>query len=205
MATNIKLKAREENLTETNIKKVIALLEPETGKAITKTLACQMLCISYNVKRLDTIITKFKEQAEFRERQMKANRGKPASADDISYAIREYMRGTPIAEIARDLFRGSPFINAILVSHDVPVKPRVQDYMRPEMIPDSAVRSEFAIGEKVYSARYDSLAVIKSELPNQKEKVYSIYLSDDRWQMFAYQPASELASLESITKIGVTL
>lgn len=212
MATNIKMSKQEENLTETNIKRVIGLLYPETGKPITKTLACQHLCISYNVSRLDKIITKFKEQEEFRARKNKENRGKPATKDEIDYTIKEYMHGTPVAQISKDLFRGTQFINSILDSHDVPHKPRVQDYFRPELIPDNAVRKEFAIGEKVYSARYDSLAVIKYEFTNQpigklgiKDRVYSIHLVDEKWNMFAYQPASELASLQALRDIGVNL
>ncbi len=202
MATksNIKLARQEENLTDANIKRVIGLLYPETGKGITKTLACQHLCISYNVSRLDKIITKYKEQEEFRARKNKENRGKPATQDEIEYTIREYMRGEPVAKISRELFRSPQFLHIILDSHDVPRKPRVQDYMHPELVPESAMRTEFAIGEKVYSARYDSLALIKNLFPKQSngENVYSIHLLDEKWNMFAYQPASELASLEGI-------
>lgn len=208
MATKsqIRMSKQEENLTDTNIKKVLLLLEPEEGKPITKTLACQILCISYNVKRLDSILTRFKEQLEFRDRQMKANRGKPATPDEVSYIVRQYMRGDPVAQISKELFRGTQFVNAILELHDVPVKPRVQDYFRPELVPESASRKEFAIGERVYSARYDTLAIIKSETKMiAGDKVYSIYLSDDKWQMWAYQPASELASLDCITKLGIIL
>jgi hypothetical protein len=209
MATknNIKLGKQEENLSEANIKKVIGLLEPETGKPITKTLACQMLCISYNVKRLDTLITKYKDAQIFKARMAKEKRGTPATKDEIEYTIRQYMRGDPIAQISKDLFRSPQFLHLILDSHDVPRRPRVQDYFRPELVPESAVRESFEIGEKVYSARYDSLALIKNLFPKKSggENVYSIHLLDEKWNMFAYQPASELASLESITKLGVTL
>lgn len=207
MATNIKLGKQEENLTDANIKKVISMLEPETGKPITKTLACQILCISYNISRLDKIITKYKEAVAFRERKNKENRGKPPSQDEIHYTIKEYMHGTPISQISNSLFRGPQFIKSILESHDVPVKPRVQDYFRPELVPESAMRTEFAIGEKVYSARYDSLAQIKMLFPKKSngENVYSILLLDEKWNMFAYQPASELASLDSITELGIKL
>lgn len=208
MATksNIKLSKQEENLSDTNIKKVIAGLEPETGKPITKTLACQILCISYNVKRLDSIVTKFKDQLLYRETQMKAKRGTPATKDDIEYIIKQYMRGESVAQIAKDLYRGTQLVNSVLESNEVPKRPRQQDYFRPELIPDSSIRKEFEIGEKVYSARYDSLAVIKGVLADaQGEKVYSIYLVDDAWQMWAYQPASELASLDNLKKIGINL
>ncbi len=209
MATNnIKMARQEESLSDTNIKKVIGMLEPTDGsKPCTKTLACATLCISYNVARLDKLINKFKEDQAFRERKMKENRGKPATQDEIQYAIKEYMHGNSVTQIARELFRGVGFINNILESHDVPVRPRVQDYFRPELIPEGSVRTWYEIGEKVYSARYDSLAMIKSVLSQKHdgENVYSIYLMDECWNMYAYQPASELASLESLTKMGIKL
>lgn len=200
---------QEENLTESNIKKVIAALEPEEGstiKPITKTLACQILCISYNVKRLDSIIAKFKENAEFRERQMKAKKGTPATEEEVAYSVRQYMRGDPIAQISKDLFRGPTFINNILESASIPKRPNSQNYFKPELIPDQCARAEFALEEVVYSARYDSLAKIKREVKSaQGEKVYAIYLLDEKWSMNAYQPASELASLETVRKLGIAL
>ncbi len=204
---NIKLGKQEENLTDVNIRKVIALIEPAdvNTKPITKKLACEILCISYNVKRLDTIITKFKDAEEFRNKKIKENKGKPASQEDISYTIKEYMTGTPVAQIAKALFRSAQFVNNILNKNDVPRKPRTQDYFKPELIPDTACRSTFEVGERVYSSRYDSLAVIKSLAQTNPENVYSIYLLDERWNMYAYQPASELASLEHITKLGIKL
>lgn len=211
MATksNIKMSKQEENLSETNIKKVIAALEPAEDsklKPITKTLACQMLCISYNVKRLDTIIAKFKENAEFRDRQMKAKRGTPATNDEIAYTIRQYMRGDPVAQISRELFRGVAFINSILESNDVPKRPNTQNYFKPELIPEGSIRTAFSIDEIVYSTRYDSLAKIKRQAPSaQGENVYAIYLLDEKWNMNAYQPASELASLDSIKKLGINV
>ncbi len=208
MATNIKLGKQEEAVTDANIRKVISLLEPtDSTKPITKTLACQILCISYNTKRLDTIITKFKEAEEFRERKMKENRGKPASAEDTQYIIKEYLTGEPISQIAKSLFRGPQFVKQVLEDNCVPEKPRHQDYFHPTLIPDEAVRTSFEVDEVVYSARYDSLAKIKAfhSMSSCGESVYRIWLLDDKWAQSAYQPASELASLDSIREIGVKL
>lgn len=204
---NIKLKAQEEDLSDVNIRRVIELLEPKEGKSCTKKHACEVLRISYNVSRLDKIITKYKEQQAFRDKKLAENRGKPASKDEIEYVVKGYIKGDTVAQLAKDLFRGPTFINSILDSNDVPRKPRTQDYFKPELIPDSAVRNEFAIGEKVYSARYDSLAMIKGEYksPKNTEKVYSIYLIDEKWNMYAYQPASELASLDKFKELGINI
>lgn len=208
MATkNIKLKPQEEDLSDINIKKVIALLEPKDGsKPITKTLACQILRISYNTKRLDSIISTFKEKLEMRSRRMAENRGKPATKDDVSYVIKEYLASGNVSEIARSLFRGITFVNNILEEYNVPVKPRTSDYFNPELIPDALVRAEFKIGEVVYSARYDSLAKIKWESAKVGgEHVYNVFLLDEKLMQHAYQPASELASLDPLREAGATL
>lgn len=207
MATkNIKLKPQEENLSDDNIKKVIALLEPQSGKPITKVSACQILCISYNVKRLDTIISKFKEQQEFRKRKMAENRGKKATTEDVAFIIKEYLLTGNVTEIARNLFRGTSFVNSILEEYNIPRKPKTKNYFRPEMIPDKLVRTEFEVDEVVYSARYDSLAKIKWEAKSSNgEKVYNIFLLDEKWAQHAYQPASELASMKPIEELGIRL
>jgi hypothetical protein len=207
MAAVIKLAKQEENLSDTNIKKVIALLAGSaTEKPITKTLACQILCINYNVKRLDTIISSFKEKQELRTRKMSENRGKPATKEDISYIAREYLSGVPVSQIAKDLFRGVTFVKNVLEDNHVPVKPKTQDYFKPEMIPDALVATEFEIGEKVYSARYDSLATIKWESAKVGgERVYNIFLLDEKWMQHAYQPASELAKLTPLREAGINI
>jgi hypothetical protein len=203
MATNIKLGKQEENLSEANIQKVIELLEAE--KSITKKLACELLCISYNTTRLATIIEKYKTAIEFRNKRKAEKRGTPATKDEIEYTIKEYMTGSPVSSISAELFRGPTFIAQILENHNVPRRPASQDYFKPELIPDSAVRTEFSIGEKVYSARYDSLARIERLVEHKSEKVYAILLLDDKWKMNAYQPASELASLQHLTAMGIKL
>ena len=52
-----------ENLTKSNIQRVIKLLESE--KPITKKEACQMLRITYNTTRLARIIEDHKDQEAF--------------------------------------------------------------------------------------------------------------------------------------------
>ncbi len=203
---NIKLKPIEENLSDLNMKKVISLMFPETGKAITKKLACEILCISYNVARLDKLITTFKEREAFRDKKLAENKGKPATSDEVKYVIKEYIRGESITQIAKDLFRGISFVHNVLEANEVPKKPRTQDYFKPELIPDSAVRKEFKVDEIVYSARYDSLAKIKwPSKPVNGENVYNVFLLDEKWKQHAYQPASELASLDKLKELGINL
>ncbi len=204
MATSIKIGKAEENLSEANIQKVIGLLEGE--KPITKKLACELLCISYNTTRLGTIIEKHKAAVEFRAKKRAEKRGTPATPDEITYAIKEYLSGATVSSICESLFRSPQFVHSIMEQYGVPRRPATQDYFKPELIPESAVRTEFKDLEKVYSTRYDSLARIDRLVQVVRgENVYAITLLDEKWRMNAYQPASELASLEHITKLGIKL
>ena len=102
MAGRIK-KKEHENLTETNIKHVIALLNPEEGKPITKKEACNVLKISYNTARLNKIIADYHEQAEYRETRKNQNKGKAATKFEIQEACEEYLKGENITNIAKRL------------------------------------------------------------------------------------------------------
>lgn len=199
----IKVKPAEENLSESNLDKVIKALEAE--KPCTKKVACEMLGIAYNTTRLGKLIENHKNVMAHRAARRKEKLGKPATDDEVQYVISEYLTGAPTGKIAQDLYRGTTFVNNILEQCAVPVRQRSPDYFKPELIPEEAVRNEFAIGEKVWSARYDSLARVDALIQDKGEKVYRIYLLDERHKMNAYQPVSELASLEHLSKMGVKL
>ena len=194
----------EELMTEANIIRVIKLLEPQEGKAITKKDACQILGMAYNTTRLATIIEDFKKKQE-RTAQRKAElRGKPATQDEIVYIISEYLNGETVDAISKNTYRGPAFIKQILENNDVPIRQTSHDYFRPELIPDGATRERFKIGEVVYSARYDSIARIDMEQKSDKYGfIYRIWLLAEKWKQSAYQEAYELASLEHLRQIGV--
>jgi hypothetical protein len=200
MATKIK---DGERLDSTHIERVLALLEPKDGtKPGTKKDACQILGITYNTTRLGTILEKYKEAKERDKAKRAEKRGKPASQAEISYAIQAYLEGDTIDSISKALFRGPTFIGSILRDYAVPIRQSAHSYFHPTLIPDAACREEFGINEKVYSARYDSLARIDKEFA---KGVYRIYLLSDKWLEYAYQPAEELASLEHLRKAGISV
>jgi hypothetical protein len=194
----------EELMTETNIIRVIKLLEPTEGKPITKKDACQILGMAYNTARLATIIEEFKKKQE-RTAQRKAElRGKPATQEEIVYIISEYLNGETVDSISKSTYRGPAFIKQILENNNVPIRQTSHDYFNPELIPEGAVRERFKIGEIVYSARYDSIARIDMEQKSSKYGwIYRIWLLADKWKQSAYQEAYELASLEHLREIGV--
>jgi hypothetical protein len=197
-------RATKENelLTPANLDRVIAGFEA-TPK-MTKKDACAILGIAYNTARLDTLIEKYQEKNARDASRRAALRGKPATSDEITYTIQEYLEGATVDAISKSIYRGSTFIKAILEKYDVPVRQTSHDYFNPELIPDGAVRDCFALGEIVYSARYDSVARIDTEQTHPKYgRIYRIWLLADKWKQSAYQPAEELASLEHLRKLGV--
>jgi hypothetical protein len=191
----------DEKLDPANLDRVIALLEAE--KPITKKDACSILNIAYNTTRLGNLIEKHKEKKARDRRYRQEKRGKPPTAEEINYIISGYLEGDTIDNLSNSIHRPSTFVKQVLDRYEVPIRSRSHDYFRPELIPEGAVRTEFDIGERVYSARYDSMAVVEGEFPHPEECVYRIWLLSDRWSQYAYQPASELASLKHLTELGV--
>lgn len=201
MATR-RTKNEDERLDDAHMERVIAGLEQE--KPITKKEACAILGITYNVTRLGTLIEKYKEgKARDAERRAKL-RGKPATSEEVTFVIQEYLEGATIDSISNSTFRPSNFIKHILEKYDVPIRAASHDYFHPPLIPEGAMRTDFISGERVYSARYDSLAEIETvrKQPNGTT-VYRIWLLSDKWKQYAYQPAEELASLAHLRELGV--
>jgi hypothetical protein len=209
MATRKRSELEEELMTDANIARVIKLLEPaeEGVKPITKKDACQILGMAYNTTRLGTIIEQYKQKAKRTAERKAQLRGKPVTQDEIQYIISEYLSGEPIDGISKSTYRSAAIIKGVLEKYSVPIRVPGHSYFNPQLIPDGAVRERFKIGEIVYSARYDSTARIDSERENHPKHgwIYGIWLLSEKCLHSAYQPASELASLEHLREIGVKI
>lgn len=209
MATKKRTGLEEEKMTDANIARVITLLEPqeEGAKPITKKLACELLGMAYNTKRLDQVIQEYTERKSKERERRAAKRGKPATTDEVQYVIQDYLSGETVDSISKSLYRSTAFVKGILEKYHVPIRSAKHDYFHPELIPDGAVRERFRVGEIVYSARYDSTARIDAEIENSPKHgwVYRLWLIADKWQQCCYQPASELASLEHLRELGVKI
>lgn len=193
----------QEKLDSANLEKVIKLLEGE--KPITKKEACSILNIAYNTTRLNSLIEKHKENVARDRERRREKRGKPATLEEIRYIVTSYLEGNTVEAISDTIYRPTTLVKQVLDSHSVPIRARAHDYFKPELIPEGAVRTKFDMGETVYSARYDSICKIEGEYPHPHEYVYRVWLMSDRWQQYAYQPASELASLKHLEELGVKL
>lgn len=208
MATRKRSELEEERMTDANIEKVIAMLEPKDPetKPWTKKEACQALGMSYNTTRLGTILQAYKDKQKRDGERRAALRGKPATQDEVVFIIQEYLEGNTVDSISKSTFRPSGFIKRILEDNNVPIRQAGHTYFKPEVIPEGATRDRFAVGEVVYSARYDSTARIDAEQKDPRYGwIYRIYLLADKWKQSAWQEAYELASLEHLRKIGVRI
>lgn len=195
----------EELMTDANIARVIRLLEPaeEGVKPITKKDACQILGMAYNTTRLATIIQQYKDKQARDKRFRQEKRGKPLTEGELQYIVQEYLNGESIDAISKAVYRSSHMVKQVLEKYSVPIRQAGHSYFKPQVIPDGAVRERFAVGEVVYSARYDVLAKITSEKLDPKHGyIYSMWLKGN-WQQNAYQPAYELASLQHLRELGV--
>lgn len=191
----------QEKLDPSTLDRVIELLEQE--KPITKKSACDILNIAYNTTRLNSILEKHKEKKS-RDRQLRAEkRGKPAQQSEIQFVISSYLEDSSIENISNSIYRGTSFVKAILDTYNVPIRSRAQNYRKPELIPDDAVCTAFELGETVWSARYNCTAKVEAEIKHPDEKVYRVWLVGE--EQYAYQPASELASLRHLQELGVAV
>jgi hypothetical protein len=204
MATK-RIKNEDERLDDTHMARVISMLEPIEGKPASKKDCCQVLGIAYNTTRLASLIEKYKDKQAYEAKRRGELRGKPATAEEIVYIIGEYLEGATVDSISNSTFRPSGFIKRILEDNAVPIRQSSQDYFKPALIPEGAVRERFSVGEVVYSARYDSIARVDLEIEDSRYNgyVYRIYLLADKWRQSAYQEAYELASLEHLRVLGV--
>lgn len=225
-------KKSHEKLSSDNIARVIELLEAD--KPITKKEACEILNIAYNTTRLQKIIDHHKEIEDFAASRRAANRGKAATPDEIRTVVTEYLSGDSVTSIANGLFRSVGFVKAIIQKIGVPSRAE-ETINGVDVLPDQCVSDSFELGEYVWSATYQTLAVIEQELTQEylesrkglsnidyqrkySSKMYSIYVLDNNKDyedtLFpgvtvggfqAYAPAYELGSLKHLESLGIDL
>ena len=192
-----------ENLNDSNLEKVIELLS--ASKPITKKAACEILGIAYNVSRLDALIQKHKEKKEFFSRKYKEKLGTSATQDEINDIVSSTLLGESVAAIAKRNFRTESMVRTVLKQVGCPTRDIDSSYQNPPLIPDSSVKEEFLVGEKVYSARYQSLASIRCKTQTKSGTAYGIWVEQEGNRFHAYQPWWELASLEHLKNYGVKI
>jgi len=218
-----------ENLSDSNIEKVISLLNAK--QPISKKDACSMLNIAYNTTRLQKIIDDYYDKKEYKALRKKQNRGRGATDAEIREAVERYLSGDSLAEIASGLYRSTGFVKSLIERVGVP---NVGKESGVACLPDSCVAEEFEDGEVVWSAVYNKLARVDYEvsIDYQAEKAgfvdvnyekkygskcYAIYIMEevredvDKWAnvdkggFTAYSLAYDLGKLSHLKKYEVDL
>lgn len=157
-------KKDHENLSDSNIKKVIELLEGD--KPVTKKHACEILNITYNTNRLDRIIEGYKHKKEVETKNRKAKRGKPATTDEIEDIIKEYLNGSTVSEISKGLFRSPIFVSNIIDRVGIPRKLTKEEMKTPRLLPDQCMADEFKYGQVAWSSKYNAPCEVREEIQN---------------------------------------
>ncbi len=191
-----------ERLDDASMERVIKLL---AEKGSTKKAACQLLNISYNTARLDKLIEQYKDKKVKEAARRLEKRGKPATKEEVSFIVTEYLEGATVDSIGKSISRGPAFIHNILEFYGIPKRNSSPDYFNPALIPDAAVADSFEPNEQVYSTRYDCLAKIIKEVACPSGKAYRIWLNSERYKEYAYQPVWELASLRHLREEGINI
>lgn len=229
MARGIKKKDYE-NITDTSVRKVIALLSDE--KPITKKEACEILNISYNTTRLNKIIEDYHTRQSYIKKRKEQLRGKPASQQEIAAIVLGYLKGESMADISKSSYRSVAFCKNVIESVGVPSRNLEEDKWKAEALPDQCVATQFDIGDIVWSARYHTAAIIKNELNKEYiqsrpgysqetdyeakygSKCYQIYvltqsdedsLNSTNAGFYAVSAAYDLGSLEHLKKFNIDL
>lgn len=215
MAKRVKKKDYE-NLSSSNIEKVIALLNPNTSapvteKAITKKQACDILNIAYNTTRLSAIIEGHLEQKAYVKKRKSQNRGRPATDAEIGEAVTDYLQGANLTDISKRLFRSVGFVRNILELVGVPQRPTGEERKAIDYFPDECVSEDFSEGEIAWSAIYHSAVKIGKRLTQEYQESkpglatvdYDAKYSTPVYQIYVVQKVdSEDTFFTSVTQGG---
>lgn len=206
-------KKEHENITEANIKKVIALLNG--SPAITKKEACEILNISYNTTRLANIIEEFESDQALIKRMKAKKRGRPADETEIRTMVESFLEGYSYADISKQTYRSIAFVKSVIERIGVPERVTGDDRFETEYLPDECVAETFEIGEIAWSAKYHASCTIKRKLekPLYMERYgcecYDIYVNQEtegytKGGFYASAPAYDLGKLKHLEKYGIS-
>jgi hypothetical protein len=214
-------KQASEKLTDANISRVIELLE-NSEKPISKKEACEILNISYNTTRLNTILSNWKEDQENTAKRKKERRGKPAQPEEIRNIAESLLEGDNVAAISKRIYRSPAFVKNVVARIGIPEKITGDDKHKIAMLPEECVGEEFAIGEIAWSAKYHAPCRVEKEMtePVYTErygsKCYRVYITEKMEStatyfpsvefggFFAYVPGYDLGKLKHLEQYGVS-
>lgn len=207
-------KKDHENLSDSNIKKVIGLLG--ASPAISKKEACEILNISYNTTRLNKIIQMYRDEQDLIKRMKAKKRGQAATKDEIKFIVEAFLEGCSYSDIAKSNYRSVAFIKNIIERIGVPERLTGDDKYNLELLPDECIAEEFEKDEIVWSAKYHTACKIIKRLPDEKyipkygSPCYDIYVFEEtegftKGGFYASAVAYDLGKLSHLKEYGVNV
>ena len=184
-------------LNKAKLTEVRNLLKPETGKPITKKLACEMLGIAYNTARLDKLITEHEEEVLRQKKKKDANRGKPATDYEISCCIESYLDKEPMSLLVERLGRSRLFVQRILDVVGLPERSTDNDYFNPVLLEEGYSQEYLDEGALVYSARHQEIGEVKRTAPSPMKGAYWVRLATEEYIAIMYY---DLLPLDGLVK-----
>lgn len=196
-----RIKQKEgEDFSDATLERVISNLNKE--KPITKKAACEMLNISYNTKRLDSIIENYIEKKEYAKERRKIMRTQAISKVEKVDIAQDYLAGASLSEISDTSFRSIAVIKRVLASLNIPLRSADNNYFNPVYLEDTA--TDYKKDDLVFSARYNVPAYIVKEETSGEIPTYKIYLLGD-YEKYAYQACYDLGDLRKLQELGVNI
>jgi hypothetical protein len=195
-------KRDDENLTKTNLIKVIELLNQE--KPITKKAACEILNISYNTTRLKKLIEEFISNEANNKKERAKRRGTPLTDSELNLIAQAYLEGDSLSSISEFIYRPTSLVKEGLKTLGIPERSAENDYFNPPWIEMNSMKEDYSKDDMVYAARYGEAAIIDSRIETEEGPVYNIYVLG-KAQCCATQPFWELSDLSKLAELGVNI
>ena len=149
--------AKTIEIPEAKVRQAIWMLK--TNK--TKKSICEHLGIAYNTKRIDTIISEFRDkQARTKELKTKARHKSLTHNEELSI-ISSYEEGESMSALAQKLYLTPQRIKKVLLSHGIPLRARKKKGAAKvdHIIQDLEVK--FSIGDRVFVSNTSEFATIQ--------------------------------------------
>ena len=149
-------KAPKQEIPESKIRNAIWYLK--TGK--TKKFVCEFLGISYNTKKLDTIIEDFHKGIEREAALKKAAKTKIFTQKEKESIAKQYLAGEAQSTLAEQYFISPQRIKNILMEMNTPIRGRGKNSEAKVDHIEQDLETKFKAGDKVFLAKYNCFAII---------------------------------------------
>ena len=129
-------------------------------KGKSKKDCCLHLGISYNTKRLDTIIKDFDDRL-VREKELRAKAKNKVFSDDDKKAIaEEYLSGDPISRIAERYYISAVRVKKFLIEKNVPLRAKGKNKPADVTHVVQDLDTKFRVGDKVFVPSKNMFATV---------------------------------------------